>query len=495
MDTVFDVDAHTTPALLMEAPGALQKALAVNLHPAQYGSIVEIGAGQETARYFFRAGGAAGTVAKTMSAYDMTFSDAIYGRAPGGRYVSRARLARMLEHEFGLLIERLEGRREVETTFFAYAATVAAQSFKRRSECHGWLGVRLQLRPCGPPNDIVLHVRMLDPDARSQQEALGILGVNLIYGAFHHAKSPEKLIESLADDLSGGASAGSDRIEIDLIEFSGPDFAACENRLLNLHLIRSWLTRAVMFDPDGHVVQPGEALRRKDVLAVRSNFRPVTRRHEDMFKAGLAAFGSDVDDVLPVAEMTMATVMEDGDRVDNADFLARVDTLTALGYYVLVSDYLRYFRLRAFLRRYTQSRIGIVARLDNLRDILEPSFYDDLEGGILEAFGRLFCDKTWMYVYPARAADGRLLTADNFEPNPAVRHIYRHLHEAGRIQALGGFNPAVLDIDWRQVLPALRADAPGWARQVPPVVAELIRNRGLFGYPAPLGTPAGRFGS
>jgi hypothetical protein len=479
--------AHTTPALLMEAPGALQKALAVNLHPAQYGSIVEIGAGQETARYFFRAGGAAGTVAKTMSAYDMTFSDAIYGRAPGGRYVSRPRLGRMLEHEFGLLIERLEGRRESETTFFAYAATVAAQGYKHRSECHGWLGVRLQLTPGGPPNDIVLHVRMLDEDARAQQEALGILGVNLIYGAFNLSATPEKLIESLADDLSGGASAGSDRIEIDMIEFSGPAFANCERRLLNLHLIRSWLTRAVMFDPDGHVVQPGEALRRKDVLAVRSNFRPVTRRHEDMIRAGVAAFAVQADghsdDILPVAEMTMATVMDDGDQVDNADFLARVDTLTALGYHVLVSDYLRYFRLRAFLRRYTQGRIGIVVRLDNLRDIFNPEFYSDLEGGILEAFGRLFCDKTWMYVYPGRAADGSLLTADNFDPNPAVHHIYRHLYEGGQILALAGANEAALDIDWRKVLPALRADAPGWAMQVPPVVAELIRNRGLWGFP------------
>jgi len=290
----------------------------------------------------------------------------------------------MLGHEFGLLIERLEGRREVETTFFAYAATVAAQGFKHRQECHGWLGVRLQLVPQGPPNDIVLHVRMLDQDARAQQEALGVLGVNLIYGAFHHAGTPEKLIESLADDLSGGASAGSDRIEIDMIEFSGPAFAGCENRLLNLHLIRSWLTRAIMFDPDGQVAQPGEVLHRKDVLAVRSNFRPATRRHEDMFRAGLAAFDGHSEDVLPVAEMTMATVMEDGVHVDNADFLARVDTLTALGYHVLVSDYLRYFRLRAFLRRYTQGRIGIVVRLDNLRDIFNPEFYSSLEGGILE---------------------------------------------------------------------------------------------------------------
>ncbi|MGK2942361.1 MAG: TonB-dependent receptor [Immundisolibacter sp.] len=468
---------------LIDTSGAVQKALAVNLNPQQYGSIVEIGAGQETARYFFRAGGAAGTVAKTMSAYDMTFSDAIYGRAPGGRYVSRVRLGRMLDHEYGLLIERLQGRRETDTTFFAYAATVAAQGFKHRQECHGWLGVRIQLTPNGPANDIVLHVRMLDHDARGQQEALGVLGVNLIYGAFNHAGSPEKLIESLADDLSGGAAAGSDRIEIDMIEFSGPAFAECENRLLNLHLIRSWLTRAIMFDPDGHVVQPGEALRRKDVLAVRSNFRPVTRRHEDMFRAGLAAFGGDGEDVLPVAEMTMATVMEDDDHVDYADFLARVDTLTALGYHVLVSDYLRYFRLRAFLRRYTQGRIGIVARLENLQDIFSPEFYADLEGGILEAFGRLFCDQTSMYVYPGRAADGSLVTADNFEPDPAVHHIYRHLQEHGRILALPGTDPTVMDIDWRQVLPALRADAPGWAMQVPPVVTELIRNRGLFGFP------------
>jgi hypothetical protein len=479
----MDNSRPTADSVPMNTSGAVQKALAVNLNPAQYGSIVEIGAGQETARYFFRAGGAAGTVAKTMSAYDMTFSDAIYGRAPGGRYVSRTRLGRMLDHEFGLLIERLEGRRESDTTFFAYAATVAAQGFKHRQECHGWLGVRLQLIPGGPPNDIVLHVRMLDQDARAQQEALGVLGVNLIYGAFNHSQSPEKLIESLADDLSGGASAGSDRIEIDMIEFSGPAFAGCENRLLNLHLIRSWLTRAIMFDPDGQVVQPGEALHRKDVLAVRSNFRPATRRHEDMFRAGLAAFDGNSDDVLPVAEMTMATVMEDGDRVDNADFLARVDSLTALGYHVLVSDYLRYFRLRAFLRRYTQGRIGIVVRLDNLRDIFNPEFYSGLDGGILEAFGRLFCDQTSMYVYPGRAGDGSLITADDFVPDPAVHHIYRHLQEHGRILSLPGINPDVVGIDWRQVLPALRADAPGWARQVPPVVAELIRNRGLFGYP------------
>ena len=158
-----------------------QKALAINLDPAIYGTIVEIGAGQEVARQFFAAGGAAGTLAKTMSAYDMKVSDEIYGEV--SRYVSRERLEQMLLREFDLLVQRLGTVRPVNSTFFTYAATVAAKSYGRTSEWHGWVGLRLQLRPAETPSEIVLHVRMLDDNSQLQSEMLGMLGVNLIYGA------------------------------------------------------------------------------------------------------------------------------------------------------------------------------------------------------------------------------------------------------------------------------------------------------------------------
>lgn len=470
------------------APGALAKALAINLDPLRYGTFVEIGAGQEVARHFFQAGGAAGTVAKTMSAYDMAVSDAVYGPAPGGRYVSRGRLEAMLVHEYDLLTERLGPSRGADSAFFVYAATVAAQSYARRAECHGWIGVRAQHAPGAPPSDAILHVRMLDADPRAQHEALGILGVNLLAGVFNHAGAPEELVAVLSDDLKDSAGRGSDRIEVDLVDLAGPAFGPLDLRLLNLHLIRAWLTRAVMFDATGRVVPPGEALRRRDVLLVRSNFRPVTRRHADMLRCGLAALAADAappagaNTVLPVAEITMATLLEGGSAAQDQDFLDRVDTLSALGVAVLVSDYLRYFRLRAFLRRYTAGRLGIVVREGNLRDILDPEFYTDLEGGVLEAFGRLFPDNTWMYVYPGAGADGQPRPLDAFVPPPGVRHLYAHLRDGGRIVPLPGADPAVLDIDWRGVLPALRADAPGWAEQVPEPVAQIIRARRLFGF-------------
>lgn len=462
-------------------PATAHKALAINLNPTQYGTIVEIGAGQEVARQFFRAGGASGTIAKTMSAYDMQISDAIYGSAD--RYVSRGRLESMLDHEFGLLIERLEGVRE-PTTYFAYAATVVAQAYGRRHECHGWLGLRLQHAPGAPPSDIVLHVRMLDQDAQSQQEALGVLGVNLIHGAFHEA-DPRRLITSLADNLGGGAATGSDRIEIDLIELRGPAYPRVENRLLNLHLIRSWLTRAVMFDAQGRVVPPGEALHKRDVLAIRGHFRPVTRRKLDMIEVGRREFarhrGLDPQRLTVLAEMTLSTLVDGGERED-ADFLARVDMLAALGYDVLVSDYVRYFRLRAFFRRYTAGEVGVVVSIANLRQIFDPQFYAGLEGGILEALGKLFPDNTHLYVYPELDADGGLRTARDYRPPDDLRHLYAHLLHGERIIDLQGVDTHWLPHRADPVLAALERGDAGWAQAVPDAVARLIRERRLFGY-------------
>ncbi|MBD3667432.1 MAG: TonB-dependent receptor, partial [Kangiella sp.] len=351
-----------------------QKALAVNLNPTQYGTIVEIGAGQEVARQFFSAGAAAGTIAKTMSAYDMQVSDDIYGKA--GRYVSRERVEQMLVHEYDLLHSRLDEVRSEDTQYFSYAATVTARSYTQKNECHGWIGIRMQLEPKAPPSEIVMHVRMLDETNKEQSEALGIFGVNVVYGAFHYHKDPKVFIESLLDNLVN--DFGQKRIEVDLIHFAGHTFEKVENRLMNLHLVRSWCCRAVMFDAQGASEVPGTMLRKKDVLVIRGSFKPPTKVHVDMTEAAMKQFleeeGVQRDKVFTVAEITMAELANDAET-DDASFLARVDLLNKLGYNVLISDYLRFFRLRSWMRRYTQNRIGIVLSILDFDQLFNESYY------------------------------------------------------------------------------------------------------------------------
>ncbi len=471
----------TMPETLRKRDSSLttdQKALAINLDRYKYGSIVEIGAGQEVARSFFKVGAAAGTIAKTMSAYDMQVSDDIYGQA--GRYVSRDRLMQMLDREFTLLLKRLVNVRPRNTTFFAYAATVTARSYRQQNECHGWIGIRVQLHPGAEPSDIVLHVRMLDSDNAQQADALGILGVNLIYGAYHYYNQPEWLIESLTDGL------GYDRIEVDLINFSGPYFEEVENRLMNLQLIRSWLTRGVVFHPDGQVVVPGELFHKKPVLVIRGSFKPITRVNVDMIEAGRQQFGrvAEVDNerMLPLAEITMNTLVS-GDNVDNADFLARVDLLASLGYTVMISDYVRFFRLRAYLRRYTQKPIGIVLSVRDFEHLFDEKYYEGLEGGIMEAFGKLFPDNTHVYVYPSRRREEtELTTLGNVEVPANLRHLLQHLVENQKLIAFDSYDESLLDIDAGEILNGLRQGPGGWEQAVPEAVAEQIKERHLLGY-------------
>ncbi|MBK5915519.1 TonB-dependent receptor [Rhodocyclus purpureus] len=455
-----------------------QKALTVNLDKYKYGSIVEIGAGQEVARRFFQAGAAAGTIAKTMSAYDMAVSDDIYGQVD--RYVSRARLLQMLDKEFSQVVARLAHVRPKNTTFFAYAATVTARSFRQKNECHGWVGIRLQLHPGAEPSDVIMHVRMLDNDNAQQSEALGILGVNLIHGAFFHYATPEWVIEGLADGL------GSDRIEVDLIHFSGPYFEEIDNRLMNLHLIRSWLTRAVVFNPDGEVVVPGELFHRKPVMVMRGSFKPLTSVNVDMTAAALRQFtqlaGVEENKIVSLAEITMSS-LQNGDKVDGADFLARVELLTAQGYTVMISDYVRYFRLRAYLRRYTQKEIGIVLSVRYFEFLFDEKYYEGLEGGILEAFGKLFPDKTHVYVYPSRPSDAMpLVTLDNVEVPARLRHLLAHLVDNGKMLAVQPLDESHLHIDSGQVLAGLRRGRGEWEKDVPEAVARRIIEGRLFGF-------------
>ncbi len=457
-----------------------QKALSVNLDNSQYGTIVEIGAGQEVARQFFSAGAAAGTVAKTMSAYDMQVSDDIYGKA--GRYVSRERLEQMLSHEYELLHKRLGEVRAPETRYFSYAATVTAKSYSQKNECHGWIGLKVQLESHAEPSEIIMHVRMRDDSNHEQSEALGIFGVNVIYGAFNYHQEPKRFIESLLDNLVDGF--GQKRIEVDLIHFSGKQFASVENRLMNLHLVRSWCCRAVMFDAQGKSEVPGSLLRKKDVMVIRGSFKPPTKVHLDMTEAALQQFlkedGVEPEKVCTVAEITMAELATDGEDSD-ASFLARVDLLNKLGYNVLISDYLRFFRLRSWMRRYTQNNIGIVLSILDFDQLFNEKYYDGLEGGFLEAMGKLFSGATHVYVYPTRR-DGNLITLDNVRVSENSKFLLKHLIENKLLVATETWNDENLHISARNIAQEIPLGQGEWEKQLPEAIRDEIKDRCMFGY-------------
>lgn len=477
-----------------------RKALLINLDPLRYGTFAEIGAGQEVARHFFQAGGAAGTVAKSMSAYDMKFSDEIYGKAV--RYVSRERLQQMLDHEYSLLIERLGPTRGNDTCFFVFADTVAARNYLGTNECHGWMGVRYQLEPGGPAHEIILHVRMLDRENALQQDALGIIGVNLLHGAFNFSQSPKRFVAALKDNLS------NERIEVDMLEFHGPDHAGVDNRLLSLRLVEEGLTQAVVFGPGRSVLQPSEVLRKKAILIERGLFRPVTWVNLDMLQGAEAQFVGEArvagEEILKLFELTLPHLQSNGSAtMDQEDFLARVDGINALGHCVLVSSYFEYFRLSAYLRRYTALPIGVVLGISTLLDIFTESYYENLPGGILEAFGRLFRQDVRLYLYPmlGSALAGHLtekhaaqqtvsaggvgdpdvmVTADNLEVSPNLRNLYAHLLENRHIVPVAEVDRTHMTIHSRDVLRRIQAREPDWQALVPPAIARLIEERNLW---------------
>ncbi|MGY1695412.1 MULTISPECIES: TonB-dependent receptor [unclassified Geodermatophilus] len=455
----------------------LQKALRINLDPRWYGTIAEIGAGQEVARWFFRAGGAAGTVAKTMSAYDMAVSDAVYGKSD--RYVSKGRLQAMLDHEYQLNIDRLGDQRGDDTAFFAFADTVVARSYRGGNECHGWMGVKFQSHPRDEPSQVVVHVRMLDDEAPQQQEALGVVGVNLLHAAFFQHHEPEKLLASLLDQL------GTGRIEIDMVEMSGIEFRTVDNRVMALTLVQLGLSGAAMFGPDRRVLQPSEVLRKKAILVERGSFRPPTVVNIDMLEAARAEFECDPAvagrDVLVLTELTMANLRAGGDVVDRRDFLARADLLAACGMTVLISDYVAYHRLAAYLAWRTDGRIGMVMGVPSLLDLFDESSHADLPGGILESFGRLFKNDLRLFVHPM-LRDGEVTTVDTVSVGEQLQPLYDYLARRGSFVHLDRYKPEHLPILSRDVLKRIPTDDRSWESMVPPEVCELIKQRGFFGY-------------
>ncbi|MDN4501313.1 TonB-dependent receptor [Alteromonadaceae bacterium BrNp21-10] len=457
-----------------------QKALRLNLDDKKYGTIVEIGAGQEVARQFFIAGAAAGTIAKTMSAYDMKFSDAIYGVQEDGRYVSKARVKAMMEQEYDLVLERVGNTRPKSSRFFAYATTVAAKSFNRNNECHAWCGIRLQMYPGAEPSTIKIHVRMLDDNAEAQQHALGVLGVNLIYSAYYYFENPRMMIDSLTDNIKAG------RIEIDSIEFLGPYFEDIDNRAINLHLIRSWKTRAIMFNSDGSVAVPAEMLYKKNILTIRGSFKPVTNLNVDMIEQGKKAFitqdGVKPENTIAIAEISLNDAKGNDANVPEQDIVQRIRLLNMLGYNVMISDYTRYFSLRAYFRQYTQMKIGIVVGMVNVKQIFDEDSYRGVEGGILEGFGKLFPDNTRLYIYPELNSDGEISEFTNVKVQDHLRFLYRHLLENGFLTGIESSDIALFKIYSREILKQIPMGRGDWENCLPKPVVEEIISKKLFGF-------------
>lgn len=460
----------------------LQKAFSFNMDKDKYGTIAEIGAGQEVSRFFFRAGGAAGTIAKTISAYDMDFSDAIYGEEQDKRYVTESRVKKMLDKEFRLVLERVGEKRPKKSTYFAFADTITAKSYSQRGESHGWLGIKLQLYPGAEPCEILLHVRMLDESNLMQQEAVGILGVNLIYGAFYHYTDIEKLIRSLGDNLEWG------RLEIDLIRFTGMYFEDVDNRLMALKLVEMELSDAVVFATDRKtLVHPSELFYKRDLMVMRSMFKPVTNVSVDMMDSGMEIFlrtsGVDTQTAMAVPEISIAE-MRKQDTFDMQDILDRVDCLNLLEYPVIVSNYLRFFRVRAYLGRYTRGKVAFVLGIPNLTTLFDGAYYKGFEGGILGAFASLFDRETLLFVYPMISPDDpkQVITTETFPVPEPLKHFYYYLQANNMILPVERYNDANMHIWPEDILRQIQKGRGGWENSVPEMVAEEIIRRGMFGF-------------
>jgi hypothetical protein len=463
--------------------GTKQKALAINLNPQVYGSFAEIGAGQDVAANFFKAGAAAGTIAKTMSAYDMAFSDAIYGAQQIKRYVTENRLMSMLSHEYDLLIERLAEKKGDNSTFFAFADTFSSLNYHKTNEGHGWMGVRFQMEPNGEFHDVVLHVKLLDNDHGLQHSAVGTLGVNLVYACFNYTRSPAIFLLSLLDDL------GRDRIQIDMIRFEGPGFKHVDNRLMSLHLVKYGLSDAALFGPDGKNLQPSEVLYKKHIMIVRGRFRPLINVHMDMLNTGVERFMQepDVDNekVVVVTELTLQSLKERGAdisaEINEKDFLDRVDILCSVGQTVLISNFHEYYKLVAYLSKITSLKMGVVLGYPNLEFIFNEEHYQYLQGGILEAFSTLFSRKVKLFIYPTLRKD-EVYNSKKFSPPPHLIDLFEYLIANDKIEDIQNYNVNNLQVQTDKVLELVKANAPGWEEYVPEKVAAIIKERSLFGF-------------
>jgi len=461
-------------------PSINSKALRINLNENIYGTFSEIGAGQETVRNFFRAGGASGTIAKTMSAYDKDFSDAIYGVEDDKRYVTEARLKRMLSHEMKLIEERIDREKHPNKLFFSFANTVATIDFAKKYKGHGWVGIKYQITPGEDYNEIILHVRFHENDARLQQNTLGILGVNLIYGAYYKYDSPKKLLRYLYDHID------KDQIEIDTINFSGPRFKDVDNRLMSLQLVKNGMTEAVMFAPDGNNVLPARVLYKKNVLALRGSFRPVTKVNMDIYKNSMELFLDEKrvkeDNTICIFEITLSNLRSEGE-IDEKDFMDRAKLLCSLGHTVMISNFQEYYKVVEYFSRYTKQRMGLAMGVNNLIDIFDEKYYRHLSGGILEAFGKLFFKDLKVYLYPWKDGKTNQITdSDSLKVHPRMKELYKFFKYNGKVVDIKDYDPSIMDIYSREALQMIANDEEGWEEMLPENTASLVREQHLFGY-------------
>ena len=455
-----------------------QKARRINKDKSIYGSFVEIGAGQEVARQFFRVGSASKTIAKTMSAYDRDFSDAIYGKESDGRYVCKSRLNKMLNQEYELLEERLDRNEHKKTRYFVFADTVTTINYDKTVNGHGWIGLRFQLDPEKAPNDFLIHVRLKDQEAKLQQETIGIIGTNLMYACFNES-DPKEILNQLYDNLSRS------NYEIDMVEVLGPDFEEIDNRLLSLTLVKEKMTNAVIFSPEGKNKYPSDVLFQKNILTLRGSFRPVTKVNVDMLTKGLNKFKENKkvkeENIQLLFEITLSNLMSNG-QLDERDFLDRADILCSLGYTVMISNYKKYYKLCEYLSRYTDQRLGFIIGVDNLIEMFEEKYYRNLNGGIMEAFGIMLTRDIKIYLYPSQPNTNKeLIDSKNVIVHPRAKSIYNYLLNNKRIEDLD-YEKEILGIYSRDVLNKIKSCETGtWEHMVPEGVADIIKEKSLFG--------------
>ncbi|MDH0675140.1 TonB-dependent receptor [Empedobacter sp. GD03861] len=463
-----------------------QKALEINLNPKIYGSFAEIGAGQETVRFFYRAGAASGTVAKAMSAYDKEMSDSIYGVEENRRYVTQARLKKMLDHEMELMKERLIHDHYKEKAFFTYANTVTTIDYSKKNEGQGWIGLRFKLNAEEEKaNEIIFHVKFKENTAQLQQETLGVLGVNLIYGAYYYYDNPRKLIKSLYDTLD------KDQLEIDMINFRGPQFKYVDNRLMSLQLVKNGMTDVAVFNPQGKNILPADLLYKKNIFAVRGSFRPFMNVNMDMFKGGLEIFKQEddvrTDNTEILFEITLSNLIASGfeGELNERDFLDRADIIGSLGYNVIISNFSEYYKLVDYFSKFTrnQTKVGLAMGVNNLVEIFNEQYYADLPGGIMEAFGKLFKKNVKVYLYPYLDKEKDiLLTSKNLQVSDSVHELYKYFLYNGRIQDILNYNRSYLDSYSRRILEKIANAEQDWENECPEGVADMIKDRGMFGY-------------
>lgn len=456
-----------------------RKALKINIDTAMYGSFAEIGGGQETSRHFFLAGGASRTVARTISAYDKKFSDSLYNNNRPGRYVSENRLSKMLDREYNEVNALIKDGRP-NALFFAFANTVEILNFTKTNYSHGWLGMKFQLSPDAKPNTVIMHVKLLENDGLLQQKTLGFLGVNLVYACKYYYEHPNIFLKSLLDNLT------IDRFRITMMRMAGPDLDYVDNRLLGVQLVANGMTRAIMFDEKGNVQQPYDMLYKKNAIVFRGSFRPITYVARDIINTSIEKFKKDEDykagNTLSFSEISLNNLLCDGD-LDERDFLERVNMLNAIGQSVMVSDVKEYYNLVDLFSQFKIKKLRLVMGIPSLQKVLNPEYYTNLEGGVLEAISKLFPLHLKLYVYPTKnESGGPLVTSRDLIPDEQIRPLLQYLVKNDFIVDIESHMADQLMIKSHEVLRMIEEGQAGWEKYVPMVVNKKIKEKKLFGY-------------